>query len=64
MKRMSKQEREERIFNAQTHIMMAAMHLKEAAEWVSFNKSFMNRAGDIRFNAFLLHDKLEGVKRK
>lgn len=62
MKRMSKQEREERVFNAQTHLMMAAMHLQEAAEWVSFNKSFHDRATDIRFEAFLLHDKIGGKK--
>ena len=62
MKRMSKQEREERVFNAQTHLMMAAMHLQESAEWVSFNKSFHKRATDICFEAFILHDKIGGKK--
>lgn len=64
MKQISRQEREERISIAKIHLAVAAMHLKEAGELLSFNKSFMNRAGDIRFNALLLHDKLEGVKRK
>ena len=62
MKRMSKQEREERVFNAQKHLMMAAILLQESAEWVSFNKYFYKRATDIRFEAFLLHEKIGGKK--